>query len=164
MYAWGVYAAPTSLGHCGKLILTRSAHTSFILTWRRGRRDQQGGSLRMRPRHCTPLGLRPAISPNVGNSGAEFLVVGVRVRAAPDKTNKEKTNFFSEGGRENVVMKRFAHPHHHRSVTAKAVDNKKKEARKVEQRKMRKVEKKTCLLVVASGLPASLGKMQSREK
>ena len=45
----------------------------------------------MRPRHCTPLGLRPAISPNVGNSGAEFLVVGVRVRAAPDKTNKEKT-------------------------------------------------------------------------
>ena len=64
---------------------------NFILTWRRGRRDQQGGSLRMRPRHCTPLGLRPAISPNVGNSGAEFLVVGVRVRAAPDKTNKEKT-------------------------------------------------------------------------
>ena len=64
---------------------------NFILTWRRGRRDQQGGSLRMRPRHCTPLGLRPAISPNVGNSGAEFLVVGVRVRAAPDKTNKEKS-------------------------------------------------------------------------
>ena len=44
----------------------------------------------MRPRHCTPLGLRPAISPNVGNSGAEFLVVGVRVRAAPDKTKQEK--------------------------------------------------------------------------
>ena len=66
----------------------------FILTWRRGRRDQQGGSLRMRPRHCTPLGLRPAISSNVGNSGAEFLVVGVRVRAAPDIRNKEKTGFF----------------------------------------------------------------------
>ena len=64
---------------------------NFILTWRRGRRDQQGGSLRMRPRHCTPLRLRPAISPNVGNSGAEFLVVGVRVRAAPDKRNKKRT-------------------------------------------------------------------------
>ena len=44
----------------------------------------------MRPRHCTPLGLRPAISPNVGNSGAEFLVVGVRVRAAPDEINEKK--------------------------------------------------------------------------
>ena len=56
---------------------------SFILTWHRGRRDQEGGSLRMRPLHCTPLGLRPAISPNVGNSGAQFMVVGVCVRAAP---------------------------------------------------------------------------------
>ena len=37
----------------------------------------------MRPLHCTPLGLRPAISPNVGNSGAQFMVVGVCVRAAP---------------------------------------------------------------------------------
>ena len=56
---------------------------SFILTWHRGRRDQEGGSLRMRPLHCTLLGLRPAISPNVGNSGAQFMVVGVCVRAAP---------------------------------------------------------------------------------
>ena len=55
----------------------------FILTWHRGRRDQEGGSLRMRPLHCSPLGLRPAISPNVGNSGAQFMVVGVCVRAAP---------------------------------------------------------------------------------
>ena len=37
----------------------------------------------MRPLHCTLLGLRPAISPNVGNSGAQFMVVGVCVRAAP---------------------------------------------------------------------------------
>ena len=51
----------------------------------------------MRPRHCTPLGLRPAISPNVGNSGAEFLVVGVRVRATPDEINEEKTCFRPAG-------------------------------------------------------------------
>ena len=44
----------------------------------------------MRPWHCTPQGLRLAISPNVGNSGAEFLVAGVRVRAAPDKTNQKE--------------------------------------------------------------------------
>ena len=73
----------------------------FILTWHRGRRDQEGGSLRMRPLHCTPLGLRPAISPNVGNSGAQFMVVGVCVRAAPvlfdnmkGKRKEERVFFF----------------------------------------------------------------------
>ena len=60
----------------------------------------------MRPRHCTPLGLRPAISPNVGNSGAEFLVVGVRVRAAPDIQIKEKTE-----GKENKWVKRHSLSH-----------------------------------------------------
>ena len=63
---------------------------NFILTLRRGRRDQEGGSLRMRPLHCTPLGLKPAISPNVGNSGVQFLIVGVCVRAAPAPIIMEK--------------------------------------------------------------------------
>jgi len=47
-----------------------------ILTWRRGYRDPEGGSPRVRPFHCTAVGLTPAIAPNVGNSGALFLVVG----------------------------------------------------------------------------------------
>ena len=49
----------------------------------------------MRPLHCTLLGLRPAISPNVGNSGAQFMVVGVCVRAAPVlflKSNVKRKN------------------------------------------------------------------------
>ena len=33
-------------------------------------RDHQGGSSRVRPFHCTPVGLTPAITPNVGNSNA----------------------------------------------------------------------------------------------
>jgi len=46
-----------------------------ILTWRRGYCDHQGSSLRARLFHCTTVGLTPAITPNVGNSGALFLVV-----------------------------------------------------------------------------------------
>jgi len=41
-----------------------------ILTWRRGYHDQEGGSSRMRPFHCTTVGLTPANAPNVGISGA----------------------------------------------------------------------------------------------
>ena len=45
--------------------------------------DQQGSSPRARLLHCTPELLTPAISPNVGNSGAQFLLVGICVRANP---------------------------------------------------------------------------------
>ncbi|KAK9679298.1 Ligand-gated ion channel [Popillia japonica] len=38
-----------------------------ILTWRRGYRDQQGGSPRTRPFHCTTVGLTSAITPNAGS-------------------------------------------------------------------------------------------------
>ena len=37
----------------------------------------------MRPFHCTQTGLTPAITPNVGNSSVEFLLVGTCVRARP---------------------------------------------------------------------------------
>ena len=33
-------------------------------------RDHEGGSSRVRPFHCTSVGLTPAITPNVGNSNA----------------------------------------------------------------------------------------------
>jgi hypothetical protein len=46
------------------------AASKSILTWRRGYHDHQGGSLRVRPFHCTSVGLTPAIIPNVDNSGA----------------------------------------------------------------------------------------------
>ena len=42
----------------------------FILTWHRGHCDQQGSSPRSRLFHCTLVELKPAIPPNVGNSGA----------------------------------------------------------------------------------------------
>ena len=40
------------------------------ITSRRGYRDPEGGSPRVRPFHCTTVGLTPAIAPNVGKSGA----------------------------------------------------------------------------------------------
>ena len=53
-------------------------------------RDHEGGSPRARPFHCTPVGLTPAISPNVGNSTALFVLVGICVRANPCKINRNK--------------------------------------------------------------------------
>lgn len=38
---------------------------------------------RMRLYHCTPVWLTLAIAPNVGDSGAQFMVVGDCVRALP---------------------------------------------------------------------------------
>ena len=64
------------------MAMKQSAFPS-ILTWLRGILDHEGGSSRSRPFHCTPVGLKPAIAPNVGNSGAQFLVVGICVRANP---------------------------------------------------------------------------------
>jgi hypothetical protein len=43
-------------------------------------RDQQGGSPRVRPFHCTEVGLTPAIIPNADNSGAQFLPVWLPLR------------------------------------------------------------------------------------
>ena len=54
-------------------------------------RDHEGGSPRARPFHCTPVGLTPAISPNVGNSTALFVLVGICVRANPCKTSQAKS-------------------------------------------------------------------------
>ena len=59
-----------------------------ILTWCRGYRDQPGGSSRKRLFHCTSVELTPAIAPNVGYSGTQFIRVGVCVRANPWKTIK----------------------------------------------------------------------------
>jgi hypothetical protein len=39
----------------------------------------QGGSPRVRPFHCTEVGLTPAIIPNADNSGAQFLVKNSRI-------------------------------------------------------------------------------------
>ena len=58
-------------------------------------KNKKGGSPRKRPFHCTSVGLTPAITPNVGNSGTQFISVGVCVRANPckkRKTNNKKTS------------------------------------------------------------------------
>lgn len=55
----------------------------LILTWYRAHRDQDGGRPRRRLFHCTSVELMPAITPNVGNSGTQFIRAGVCVRARP---------------------------------------------------------------------------------
>ncbi|KAK9679299.1 Ligand-gated ion channel [Popillia japonica] len=51
-----------------------------ILTWRRGYRDQQGGSPRTRPFHCTTVGLTSAITPNAGPR-----IKKLNIRLAPNE-------------------------------------------------------------------------------
>ena len=63
--------------------------STSILTWHRRNLDQEGGSSRARPFHCTSNWLTLAITPNVGDSGALFMVVGDCVRAFPCTTNKK---------------------------------------------------------------------------
>ena len=85
------------VGHCwfsatcektrGLLILAEGFGRSSILTWHRRYLDHEGGSPKSRPFHCTSVGLTLAITPNVGDSGAVFMVVGDCVRAIPF-TNK----------------------------------------------------------------------------
>lgn len=38
--------------------------------------DHKGCSSRVRPSHCTQVGLTSTITPNEGNSNAQFLIVG----------------------------------------------------------------------------------------
>ena len=52
--------------------------------------DPQGRSPRVRPFHCTTVGLTFAIAPNVGDSGTLFLSVGSCVRARPRPKRKPK--------------------------------------------------------------------------
>ena len=55
----------------------------IILTWRGSKPDHWGVSSRVRPLHCTSLGLTSAIATSVSNSTVQFLVVGACVRARP---------------------------------------------------------------------------------
>ncbi len=48
--------------------------------------DHGGVSSRVRPLHCTSLGLTSAIATSVSNSTVQFLVVGACVRARPLQT------------------------------------------------------------------------------
>ena len=46
--------------------------------------DQEGGSSRVRPGHCTKAWLTSTITPNVGNSSAKFMLYGgLRPRLPP---------------------------------------------------------------------------------
>jgi len=62
----------------------------LILTWRGSKPDHRGVSSRVRPLHCTSLGLTSAIATSVSNSTVQFLVVGACVRARPLLVTKLK--------------------------------------------------------------------------
>ena len=74
---------PTQLMFPCAVLIWKFEPWSSILTWHRRYRDPLGGSPRARPFHCTSDGLTLAIAPNVGDSGAQFLLVGDCVRAIP---------------------------------------------------------------------------------
>lgn len=74
------YILPTSWGY---------QENDSILTWQGRYRDHEGGFPRARLIHCTPDVLNPAISPNVVNSTAEFVVVRDCVRVFPRKEKKK---------------------------------------------------------------------------
>jgi len=65
-----------------------------ILTWYGRHHDPLGGPPRARPNHCTPVGLTPAIAPNVGDSSTKFFSVGICVRANPRKIKYKKSSCF----------------------------------------------------------------------
>ena len=65
-----------------------SKRQEIILTWTREYRDQLGGFPRMRPFHCTSVGLTPAITPNVGDSGSLFISVGSAFALTPANSMK----------------------------------------------------------------------------
>ena len=66
----------------------------FILTWLRFIRDHVDGLPRVRPLHCTPLGLTPANSPR-GNLGGTISSCGDCVRAIPDYQIKQPSRLTS---------------------------------------------------------------------
>ena len=79
-----------------------------ILTWYREHRDQKGGLPRSRPFHCTPVRLKPAIAPNVSNSGMQFFSVGDCVRAIPCQKNeneKPNPNLMQHSTRETALLR-----------------------------------------------------------
>ena len=61
-----------------------------ILTWQGRYHDHEGGFPRARLIHCTLDVLTPAISPNVGNSTAYFVVVGDCVLTLPCGGKRER--------------------------------------------------------------------------
>ena len=64
------FVSKTKRKFCLRKLVGLTLHYIGILTWHRGHCDQQGSSPRSRLFHCTSVELKPAIPPNVGNSGA----------------------------------------------------------------------------------------------
>ena len=68
-----------------KIEVLQSLGTTSYLPGPGVNRDQEGGSPRKRPFHCTSVRLTPASSSNVTTLGSQFLLVGSCVRASPCK-------------------------------------------------------------------------------
>ena len=79
----GIWSATT---YFDKIEVLRSLDTTSYLPGPGVNRDQEGGSPRKRPFHCTSVRLTPASSSNVTTLGSQFLLVGSCVRASPCKS------------------------------------------------------------------------------
>ena len=78
-----IYTENTTLVNCDRQSVAEAANRQAYLPGTEETVIGNGGTSTVRPFHCTTVGLKRAIIPNVDDSGAQFMLVGDCVRAIP---------------------------------------------------------------------------------
>ena len=78
-----IYTENTTLVNGDRQSVAEAANTQAYLPGTEETVIGNGGTSTVRPFHCTTVGLKRAIIPNVDDSGAQFMLVGDCVRAIP---------------------------------------------------------------------------------